>query len=64
MYLGIDVGTSEIKVALVDGERVVGVGRAPLEVARPHPLWSEQDPQIWIDGTEAAIGQLRVAHAS
>lgn len=64
MYLGIDVGTSEIKVALVDGERVVGVGRAALEVARPHPLWSEQDPQIWLDGTAAAIEQLRVAHAS
>ena len=65
MYLGIDVGTSEIKVVLVDGaDRLIGVGRAALEVARPHPLWSEQHPQAWIDGTEAAIGELRAAHAA
>jgi xylulokinase len=62
MYLGIDIGTSEIKVALVDGERVVAVGRAALEVARPHPLWSEQDPRSWVDGTQAAIAQLRAGH--
>jgi sugar (pentulose or hexulose) kinase len=68
MYLGIDLGTSEVKVAIVDGggdaQRVIAVGRAGLEVARPHPAWSEQDPASWIRATEAAIAELRAAHAA
>lgn len=63
MYLGIDVGTSEVKVALVDGaQRLVAVGRAALDVARPHPLWSEQDPESWVRGTQAAIAELAAWH--
>jgi xylulokinase len=63
MYLGIDVGTSEVKIALVEGDgRVIAVGRAGLEVARPHPGWSEQDPDSWVRGTEAAIAEIRAAH--
>lgn len=65
MYLGIDIGTSEIKAVLVDGAaRPIAVGRAALEVSRPHPRWSEQDPAIWIAGTQAAIEQLRAGHAA
>jgi xylulokinase len=70
MYLGIDIGTSEVKVALVDGDgpggaqRLVAVGHASLEVARPHPQWSEQDPESWIRGVEAAIAELRAGHAA
>src|SRR5262245_28785564 len=65
MYLGIDIGTSEVKVALVDGaQRLVGVGRAALEVSRPHRLWSEQDPDSWVRATEAAIGELRASCAA
>ena len=65
MYLGIDVGTSEVKVALVDdGQRVVAVGRAPLEVDRPHPLWSEQQPESWSRAAETAIAQIRAGHAA
>jgi len=65
MYLGIDVGTSEVKVALVDGaQRLLAVGRAALDVARPHPLWSEQDPQSWVVATQAAIAELRAGHGA
>jgi xylulokinase len=65
MYLGIDVGTSEVKVVLVDGaQRLVAVGRAGLEIARPHPLWSEQDPASWIRATQAAVEELRAGHAA
>jgi xylulokinase len=65
MYLGIDVGTSEVKVALVEGDhggRVIAVGRAGLDVARPHPGWSEQDPDSWVRGAQAAIAEIRSAH--
>jgi len=59
MYLGIDIGTSEVKVALVDGAgKLVAVGRAALDISRPHPLWSEQDPESWVRATQAAIAAL------
>jgi xylulokinase len=56
--LGIDLGTSGVKLALVDfdatgGERVVGVASRPLTVQRPHPSWSEQDPDAWWQATLA-----------
>ena len=65
MYLGIDLGTSEVKVALVDAaQRLVAVGRAALEISRPHPLWSEQDPRSWVHATQAAIAELSAGHGS
>jgi xylulokinase len=60
MYLGLDIGTSSVKALLLDdAEGVVAVGTAGLDVSRPHPLWSEQDPHHWIAGTEAAMAALK-----
>jgi xylulokinase len=55
--LGIDVSTTATKAILVDesGE-VVGVGSAEYGYEVPRPLWSEQDPQLWWDGAQDAIG--------
>jgi xylulokinase len=65
MYLGIDVGTSEVKVVLVDeAQRLVAIAHAGLEVDRPHPQWSEQDPDSWWRATEKAIGEIRGKHAA
>jgi len=65
MYLGIDVGTSEVKVVLVDAaRRLVAVGRAALEISRPHPQWSEQDPEAWVRAVQAAIGELRTTNGA
>jgi xylulokinase len=63
MYLGIDLGTSEIKVVIIDetGELVASEGE-PLTVQRPHPQWSEQDPAQWWTATNLAIGRLRSRH--
>jgi xylulokinase len=59
-FLGIDLGTSEVKALLVDEEgRPVAAGGAPLEVSRPHPRWSEQDPDDWWRATLAAVDGLR-----
>ena len=61
-YLGLDLGTSGVKALLIDeGQRALAEGHAPLEVQRPHPMWSEQDPQSWITACEAAIAQVRAA---
>ncbi|HYH38979.1 MAG TPA: xylulokinase [Azospirillum sp.] len=63
MYLGIDLGTSGVKAVLVDeDQRLVGQATAPLEVSRPHPLWSEQDPEDWWSATQSAVAGLRAAH--
>ena len=48
MYLGIDLGTSSLKVILIDEEETVNAETSvPLAVSRPQPLWSEQDPEGW-----------------
>jgi xylulokinase len=59
-YLGIDVGTSAVKAVLVD-ERQATVAEAdvPLQVSRPHDLWSEQDPETWWEAVQSALDQLR-----
>lgn len=60
MYLGIDLGTSAVKAVLVDdANAVVGQASASLEVSRPHPLWSEQDPEAWWTAANAAVAELR-----
>ncbi len=60
MFIGIDLGTSAVKVLLVDSEqRIVDQESVSLDVQRPHPLWSEQDPEAWWTATDAALGALR-----
>ncbi len=62
MDIGIDIGTSEVKAVLVDEtQTVLGTAHAALQVSRPRPLWSEQDPQDWWTATLAALAELRSA---
>lgn len=63
MYLGIDLGTSEVKLLLMEesGE-VAATAGAALTVSRPHPQWSEQDPAQWWSATITAMQQLRASH--
>lgn len=56
MFLGIDIGTSGVKAIILDAEGAIRAqASAPLAVARPHPLWSEQDPADWWQATETAV---------
>ena len=65
MYLGLDIGTSGVKAMLVDENfATVGVAHAPLTVSRPHPGWSEQDPQDWIAACDATITELAREHGA
>jgi xylulokinase len=60
MFLGIDLGTSELKVLLLASDgRVVGTARHPLSVSRPRPRWSEQDPEDWWRAALIALLALR-----
>ena len=57
-FLGIDLGTSAVKV-LVVGEtgQVRGTGSAEYSVHRPRPEHAEQDPEDWWRATAAATRQ-------
>jgi xylulokinase len=65
MYLGLDIGTSSVKGVLMDGDqRIVASESAALEVSRPHPGWSEQDPESWWAALEAVVDGLKAEAAS
>jgi xylulokinase len=60
MFLGIDLGTTELKVLLLASNgHVVGTARHPLEISRPRHRWSEQDPEDWWRATRIALSALR-----
>ena len=48
MFLGIDLGTSAIKLLVIDeSNSVLAESNISLDVSRPQPLWSEQEPDDW-----------------
>ena len=62
MFLGIDIGTSSVKEVLVDGLATpVAHASMPLSLARPQPLWAEQDPLDWWRAAVAAVRTLPAA---
>ena len=64
MYIGIDLGTSGVKVILLNEQgEVVASQTEKLTVSRPHPLWSEQDPEQWWQATDRAMKALGDQHS-
>ena len=65
MYLGIDLGTSELKLVLLDRQHrlVASVGER-LTVQRPAPLHSEQSPADWWDAMTRAMARLQAGQAA
>jgi xylulokinase len=65
MFLGIDLGTSELKLLLLDERhRIVATTGVALTVQRPQPLWSEQDPAAWWAALDEGMARLAASHAS
>ncbi len=64
--LGVDIGTSGVKVALVElgegAERVITSASEPLTVQRPHAGWSEQDPETWWHAVLASVDAVHASH--
>ncbi|HNQ35681.1 MAG TPA: xylulokinase [bacterium] len=59
LFLGIDVGTSGVKVLLVDSNgRVVDHQDESYPLLEPRPLWAEQDPEAWWRATARALRKL------
>lgn len=63
MYLGIDLGTSEVKVLLLaEDHEVVATASSALDISRPMPGHSEQAPESWWQATRMALAELRTTH--
>ena len=67
LVLGVDVGTTAVKVALFGADgKLVATHRTAYPIHRPRPGWAEQDPLDWWNGCLAGIrhvlsGQSMVA---
>ena len=60
VLLGLDIGTSAVKTVLADmRQTVMASTTVPLDISRPRPGWSEQEPQDWIAATHEALEALK-----
>lgn len=60
MYLGLDIGTSSVKAILLDeSQALIASATADLTVERPHPGWSEQDPDSWWTACKTVLDSLK-----
>ncbi|MDO6712383.1 xylulokinase [Aliiglaciecola sp. 2_MG-2023] len=65
MFLGIDLGTSGVKVIILDEQdRLLAQASGSLSVSRPAPLFSEQNPADWWLATCTAIEELKNTHSA
>lgn len=67
--LGIDIGSSSVKVSLLDIEsgRAIAQTTSPnteLPISSPQPGWAEQHPDLWWEHVTQAIGALRSSHSA
>jgi xylulokinase len=63
-YLGIDIGTSSVKTILMDADQsILASASAELQVSRPKPGWSEQNPDDWWQAAEQTLDQLAASNA-
>ena len=59
VLVGLDVGTSAVKGVAIDGEgHVLATASAEYPLSRPHPGWSEQEPEDWWRAAEDVLGRL------
>ena len=59
LYIGIDLGTSAVKLLLMDGEgNIHKIVSKEYPLYFPHPGWSEQKPEDWYEQTMAGIKEL------
>ncbi|CAD0184658.1 Xylulose kinase [Ruegeria sp. THAF57] len=58
MYLGIDIGTSAVKLVCADTDRILATSSIGIKTSSPQPGWSEQHPDLWWQATRDALGHL------
>ena len=58
-YIGIDLGTSAVKLLMMDSEgAIVNVVSKEYPLSFPHPGWSEQNPGDWYSQSIAGLKEL------
>ncbi len=58
-YIGVDLGTSAVKLLLMDSEgTIVNIVSREYPLYFPHPGWSEQKPEDWFSNTMEGIKEL------
>jgi xylulokinase len=63
LYLGIDIGTSGVKAVLVNEVgAILATAARELVLSHPQPLWSEQDPDAWVEAAIGAVDDLAATH--
>jgi xylulokinase len=67
-FLGIDIGSSSIKVAVFDAENGQSIDHVSypskeMEIISPNKNWAEQNPEIWMANLKNAMAMLRKKHA-
>lgn len=54
--LGLDLGTSSVRAAVVDPEgRLVGVAGEEYPIVAPQLGWAEQDPEAWVNAAYRTV---------
>ena len=65
MFVGIDLGTSGVKLLLLDQEgRILGARTEEYPLSFPKPGWSEQDPNAWLAQTKEGLARLLSEHGN
>jgi len=59
LYIGVDLGTSAVKLLLMDSEGTIkNVVSKEYPICYPNPGWSEQNPEDWYEQTIIGIKEL------
>ncbi len=59
LYIGVDLGTSAVKLLLMDSEgKIQNIVSKEYPLYFPHPGWSEQKPEDWFTQTMEGIKEL------
>lgn len=59
LYIGVDLGTSAVKLLLMDGNgKIENIVSKEYPLYFPHPGWSEQKPEDWYEQTMTGIKEL------
>ena len=58
MYLGIDIGTSAVKLVCAETDCILATSSEGIKTSSPQPGWSEQHPDLWWQATRDALRML------
>ena len=59
LYVGVDLGTSAVKLLLMEADGTIrNIVSKEYPLFLPHPGWSEQNPEDWLEKTLEGLQEL------